>query len=106
MSEVVYQLWFVRSYDHREDTELQIGIYRTEADARSAIERVRNATGFRDFPEGFEIHQSQLNSDSWTEGFVSYSFDDDSETSIDVSADVQASHGRCVCGRRVIKFPS
>lgn len=70
MPDVVYDLWFVREHDDREDTELHIGIYRTQADAEAAIERLRDKEGFHDFPQGFSIYPMTLNMDGWTEGFV------------------------------------
>jgi len=54
-----------------EDDEKLIGVYRTEEDARAAIERLRYKLGFRDHPEGFEYHEYKLNRDGWTEGFIS-----------------------------------
>jgi homoserine kinase type II len=53
MTTIVYDLWYEREYPDREDTELHIGIYATEADAEEAIKRSRDKIGFRDFPEGF-----------------------------------------------------
>ncbi|WP_141694123.1 hypothetical protein [Rhizobium lusitanum] len=67
---VVYDLWFEREYPHREDTELHIGIYATEADASEAIGRLRDQPGFRDFPEGFNIYPITLGATDWQEGFV------------------------------------
>jgi hypothetical protein len=48
-----------------------IGVYRTEADAKAAIERLRMKPGFADLPHGFQICPDRLNRDGWTEGFVS-----------------------------------
>lgn len=67
---VVYDLWFEREYPDREDTELHIGIYATEADAAEAIGRLRDQPGFRDFPEGFNIYPKTLGKTGWQEGFV------------------------------------
>jgi homoserine kinase type II len=67
---VVYDLWFEREYPDREDTELHIGIYATEADAAEAIGRLRDQPGFRDFPEGFNIYSVTLGVTGWQEGFV------------------------------------
>ncbi len=67
---VVYDLWFEREYPDREDTELHIGIYATEADAEAAIGRLRDQPGFRDFPEGFNIYPVTLGLTGWQEGFV------------------------------------
>lgn len=67
---VVYDLWFEREYPDREDTELHIGIYATEADAADAIRRLRGQPGFRDFPEGFNIYPVTLGVTGWQEGFM------------------------------------
>jgi homoserine kinase type II len=71
MTNVVYDLWYEREYEHREDTELHIGIYSSQAEALAAIERLRDKTGFCDYPEGFNIYPITLNRDGWTSGFVS-----------------------------------
>jgi hypothetical protein len=61
----IHLLWHV----HNEDEKL-IGVYATNADAVAAKERLRQKPGFLDTPEGFEIHEYQLNQDHWTEGYV------------------------------------
>jgi hypothetical protein len=70
---VVYDLWYEREYPDREDTELHIGIYETEAEATEAIYRLRGQTGFCDFPEGFNIYPVTLGVTGWQEGFVTVS---------------------------------
>jgi hypothetical protein len=55
--------------DSDDDTELLIGVYGTERDAKPAIERLRNKPGFADFPQGFLIERYEVNQDHWTEGF-------------------------------------
>jgi hypothetical protein len=61
----VHLLWHV----HNDDEKL-IGVYATNADAVAAEERLRQKPGFVDTPEGFEIHEYQLNQDHWAEGYV------------------------------------
>ena len=70
MNERVYLLWFVRENEHEQDTELLIGVYATEADARSAIARLSGKPGFIDNPEAFQIHAQSIGQDSWGDGFV------------------------------------
>jgi hypothetical protein len=60
----------VREWEDGDDTELLIGVYATEGDANSAIERLRSQPGFADFPQGFKAEPYELNQDHWTEGFV------------------------------------
>jgi len=62
----VHLLWHVH-----EDDEKLIGVYMTKADAEAATERLRQKPGFVDTPNGFEIHEYELNQDHWTEGYVS-----------------------------------
>lgn len=66
----VYDLWFTREYEDRDDTELHIGIYASRADADAAIETLRGKPGFRDYPEGFEAHEVKLGHTGWQYGFV------------------------------------
>jgi homoserine kinase type II len=67
---IVYDLWFTREYEDREDTELHIGIYATRADAEAAIEALKGKPGFRDFSEGFEAHEVELGHTGWQHGFT------------------------------------
>jgi hypothetical protein len=68
--QVVYDLWYEREYPDREDTELHIGIYSTEAEAAAAIRQIEDQPGFRDYREGFQIHPTKLDCTGWREGFV------------------------------------
>ena len=56
----VFVLWHVRELDGTNDEKL-IGVYRAEPDAQTAIERLRDKPGFATFPDGFQIHQYELN---------------------------------------------
>ena len=66
----VVLLWHVHEMPDGHDDEKLIGVYRTDEEARAAIERLRDKPGFRDRPEGFEYFTYQLNRDGWTEGYV------------------------------------
>ena len=46
-----------------------IGIYSSETLAQEAIERAKKLSGFRDYPEGFQITKYILDLDQWTFGF-------------------------------------
>lgn len=65
----VFLLWHIHD---KEDTEghVLIGVYRTEADAKVAIGRLRAKPGFVDAPDGFIYEKYELNRDHWTEGFI------------------------------------
>ena len=70
MNGSVRLLWFVREREDGEDTELLIGVYGTEQDAKAAIGRLRDKPGFAEFPQGFQTAQYAINEDHWTQGFV------------------------------------
>lgn len=84
----LFELWFVVPFrkegddelDDKDDTELLIGFYRSEADAMTAAGNLRNKPGFREYPSGFQCHPCLLNRFFWANGFVSYSMASPDET--------------------------
>ena len=66
--------------DGDEDVKM-IGVYRSAAAARMAINRLKDQPGFKDLPgivepddesdEGFHISEYTLDKDSWADGYVS-----------------------------------
>jgi hypothetical protein len=68
--DIVFLLWHLHEIELGNDDEKLIGVYRTEDDAKSAIERLRTQPGFVDIPDGFQICPYELNADHWTEGYV------------------------------------
>jgi hypothetical protein len=56
-------------YDDRDEIKL-IGIYSTEAKAKSAIERLRVLPGFRECPDGFSVDCYPLDADHLVEGLA------------------------------------
>ena len=70
MSDTVWLLWFEHERDDEDDTELLIGVYRTEQATKSAIDRLKSQPGFRDYPEGFHVYENTLDKDGWEEGFT------------------------------------
>ncbi len=72
MSDCVYLLYHVR----KEGQLLLLGVYRSEEDAKAAIERLEDKSGFAQHPSGFEYHAYELGVDIWSEGFT----DDESAT--------------------------
>ena len=67
--ESVFLLWYVREGDG-DDGDLLIGVYRTEADAEAAINRLKSKAGFVAALEGFRINRYELNRDHWEDGYV------------------------------------
>jgi hypothetical protein len=66
----VYLMWHLHPTPSDDENAKFIGAYRTENDAKRAIERLRHQPGFRHFPENFHIEKYEINKDHWTEGFV------------------------------------
>jgi hypothetical protein len=67
----VYDLWYVRGYSNREDTELHIGVFSSVEKAQVAIDHLSKKPGFAEWPDGFEIHEIALDRIGWPEGFKS-----------------------------------
>lgn len=66
----VYVLQHVHKLEvDNEDVKL-IGVYSTEDQAITAIERMISLPGFRKAPDGFHIDGYELDQDHWTEGYV------------------------------------
>ena len=66
----VYLLYHLRKDDDESDTQLLlIGAYRSEDDAKAAIERLKSKPGFSKHPDGFEYHAYELGVENWSEGF-------------------------------------
>jgi hypothetical protein len=70
MSDKVWLLWFEQEREEGEDTELLIGVYRTEEAANAAISKLKDQPGFRDYPQGFHSYERTLDKNSWEEGFA------------------------------------
>jgi homoserine kinase type II len=69
MLESVHALWHIHMMPNGEDSEILIGIYASDGDARSAQARVSDKPGFVDCPEGFLIVEYTVGKDSWEEGY-------------------------------------
>jgi hypothetical protein len=66
----VFILWHSHEVDVLSDPKL-IGVYQSREEAERTQARLGGKPGFRDHPEGFEIHEYELGRDGWTEGFIS-----------------------------------
>lgn len=66
----VYSLEHVHALPHGEEDVKRLGIFSSRTRAEDALARARSLPGFRDGPEGFEIHEIELDRMDWTEGFV------------------------------------
>ncbi len=64
---------YVLQHEHELDDDVtdvkMIGVYRSEADALAARQRLSAAPGFQDDPDGFSIDAYELGRDYWTDGF-------------------------------------
>ncbi len=65
---------FVVHHEYQRDDDTDeiklIGIYSTEAKAKSAIERLRVLPGFSECPDGFSVDCYPIDADHWIEGLV------------------------------------
>jgi hypothetical protein len=75
----VFRLWHFRIASDQEadpgdpaQVPMEGGLYSTEDNAKAAIDRVRDRTEFRAWPEGFRIYQHALDVDHWEQGFISW----------------------------------
>lgn len=63
------------SYEYGENNQYDetkfIGVYSSMEQAKQAIIRLQNITGFKDYPvDCFYIDEYRLDEDNWVEGFV------------------------------------
>ena len=65
MNDQVYLLYHIRDSGQL----LLVGAYRSEADAKAAIECSKVKPGFAQFPDDFEIHAYELGVENWPDGF-------------------------------------
>jgi homoserine kinase type II len=68
---IVFRLTHAYEQDNCEEVKL-IGIYTSKELALAALDRVKDKPGFKERPEGFEIDEVVLDTDDWTEGFISW----------------------------------
>lgn len=73
--DTIYLLEHVRADEDDEDVKT-IGVYREEATARAAIDRLGKQPGFRDYPDGWIINSMRLDHDHWAEGFVDIPYEE------------------------------
>jgi hypothetical protein len=52
------------------ESEMLIGVFRSEQEAKAAIASLANKPGFVDYPAEFEVCPYELGKLHWTEGFV------------------------------------
>jgi hypothetical protein len=66
----VFLLWHTHTFQSEEISDKLIGVFRTDADAQAAIQRLSDKPGFCDEPMGFSIVDYPLNVEHWVEGYV------------------------------------
>lgn len=64
----VYIVQHTRSDDDCDNIKF-IGAYSSNTDAESAVNRLKNIQGFKDYSNGFSIDEYQVDKDHWVEGF-------------------------------------
>jgi hypothetical protein len=64
----IYLLWHIHGVN--DEHHVLIGAYRSEEDAKAAIERLKTKRGFAETPDGFFYERYELNRDHWIDGFV------------------------------------
>jgi hypothetical protein len=69
---VVYEVTHTHEFEDGHEDVKSIGIFSTRANAEIALDRVRDKPGFRDYPDGFDISEHEVDSDylGWQEGYV------------------------------------
>lgn len=67
---IVFIVEHTREDDDSSDTKF-CGVFSTLENAESAVARLLECPGFRDYREGFEIHKLVVDQVHWQEGFVS-----------------------------------
>lgn len=69
----VFMLWHIHELKDdfgTHDEEKFIGVFSSEAQAKKAIELLKNREGFRDYPLScFEIHKTEVDRMNWIDGF-------------------------------------
>jgi homoserine kinase type II len=66
----VYVLWHYRTDERGCDHDKMLGIYTTRAKAEEGLALLRDKPGFRDYPDGFEILEGELDTTGLLEGFI------------------------------------
>jgi|HubBroStandDraft_1064217.scaffolds.fasta_scaffold2454012_1 hypothetical protein len=72
MSDQIYLLYHIRD----DGQLLLVGIYRSEQEAKDAIERVKDKPGFIKYPKGFEYHAYELGVEIFGDGFEEENIDE------------------------------
>jgi len=68
----LYYLEHVRiNHEYEDDTDVKTcGIFSSSENAQSAIQKLIQQPGFRDYQNGFRIYTLTLDEVYWTEGFI------------------------------------
>jgi len=66
----VFVVQHLHEMDDGEENVKMIGVYSTREIAEQAVERLKLQPGFSDIPEGFYIDPYPLDTDHWTDGYV------------------------------------
>jgi hypothetical protein len=59
------------AFNEKGDDRL-LGVFKSEQDAKSSIQKYLELPGFKDAKEDFLIDKYELNKERWTEGYFTY----------------------------------
>lgn len=66
----IFALWHMHQDDDGCDHEMMLGVFSTKENAQNAITSLKDQPGFRDYPDGFEIHEYPVDRVEMREGFI------------------------------------
>jgi homoserine kinase type II len=65
----VFLVHHIRQLQDDVDEVKFVGVFSTQEYAQSAVNKLKDQVGFRDFVDGFSIEAHKLNRIGWSEGF-------------------------------------
>lgn len=72
----VYVLQHTHRVDGEDDVKL-LGVYSTRDEGERAITRFSTRPGFAEAPDGYDLDEYDVDTDCWTEGYVTMRVSDD-----------------------------
>jgi hypothetical protein len=66
----IYVLWHFRTDEQGCDHDKMLGVFSTRDKAQQALDFLRDKSGFKDYPDGFEILSGAMDEYGLKEGFI------------------------------------